>query len=69
MAKRRPPPEAPNDPAAILPGGSLFRAAGAPTKGLKGQPKRENGYSVPAEIITLRPLSLRPMPPCPYGEE
>ena len=67
MGKRRPPPEAPNDPAAVLPGGALFRASGHPTKALK-KVKRENGYEVPREIIELpRPLLLRPMPPCPYG--
>ena len=64
--KRRPPPEAPNDPAALLPGGALFRAAGAPTKALK-KVKRENGYAVEREVIVLRTLNLRPMAPCPYG--
>ena len=56
------------DPAAVI-GGKRFRAAGAPTKDLKGRPKRENGYTVEPEIIVPRELNLRPMAPCPYGED
>jgi hypothetical protein len=54
---------------AVTVGGKRFRGAGAPTTGLTRGPKREPGYIVPAEIIVPRQLVLRPMAPCPYGED
>lgn len=50
-------------------GSKRFRGAGAPVTGLSRAPKRENGYRVEPEIRVIRPLNLRPLLPCPYGEE
>jgi hypothetical protein len=65
MAKRRRAESEHAEPVAEI-AGKLVRGAGAPVKGLKGRPVRENGYAVEREIIHPRALSLRPMPPDPY---
>lgn len=71
MAKRKKRETEHAEPVASV-GGKAFRGAGAPTPKLRGRKVAvdANGHVVvPREIIVSRPLSLRPMPPCPYGLE